>query len=197
MANSSFCETFRFLSKTGFLSHNSASRYARKLIKSSKDADFGLVSKQNLIKKYGSLGWGPGPGKFTKNCKNILSLWRHLQKTQNVKGNINFLTCNLRITESPQGLNCSLAQSAGDLWPSKLFKSCNKMWRTWDWKRHVVLYSCSIAFFKIFAIAQMRKCLITVRRSCWLLLKNFQTLHELSRWRTKQSSLFSKPLQKF
>jgi len=44
---------------------------------------------------------------------------------------------------------------------------------------------------------QMWKCSITVTRSCWLSLKSFQTLHELSRWRTKQASLFSKPLQKF
>ena len=35
MANSTFCETFQFLSKTGFLTHNSASRYARMSIKSS------------------------------------------------------------------------------------------------------------------------------------------------------------------
>ena len=49
----------------------------------------------------------------------------------------------------------------------------------------------------IWLTCQMRKCSVTVTRSCWLLLKSFQTLHELSRWRPKQSSLFSKPLQKF
>jgi len=43
MANYTFCEKFRFLSKTGFLSHISASRYARMSIKGSKDADFGLA----------------------------------------------------------------------------------------------------------------------------------------------------------
>ena len=43
---------------------------------------------------------------------------------------------------------------------------------------------------------QIRKCSITVTRSSWLSLKSFQTLHELSRWRTKQASLFSKPLEK-
>jgi len=69
VANYTFCETFRFLSKTGFLSHNSASRYARKSIKGSKDADFGLVQKKNLSQKYGSLGWRTGPDKFAKNSK--------------------------------------------------------------------------------------------------------------------------------
>jgi len=50
MANYTFCETFQFLSKTGFLSLNSGSRYAKKSIKGSKDADFGLVSKLNQVK---------------------------------------------------------------------------------------------------------------------------------------------------
>jgi len=44
---------------------------------------------------------------------------------------------------------------------------------------------------------QIRKCSIAVTRSCWLSLKSLQTLHGLSRWRAKQTSLFPKPLQKF
>jgi len=43
-----------------FLAHNFGSRYARKTLKGSKDADHSLVSKKNLSQKYGSLGWGPG-----------------------------------------------------------------------------------------------------------------------------------------
>ena len=49
----------------------------------------------------------------------------------------------------------------------------------------------------IWLTCQMQTCSMTVTRSCWLLLKSFQTLHELSRWRTNQASLFSNTLQKF
>ena len=45
----------------------------------------------------------------------------------------------------------------------------------------------------IWLTCQIRKCSITVTRSCWLSLKSFQTLHGLSRWRTKQAILLSKP----
>jgi len=46
-----------------FSPHNFGYRYARKLFKGSKDADFGLVSKKILSQNNGSMGWGPGPGK--------------------------------------------------------------------------------------------------------------------------------------
>jgi len=53
------------------MSHYFGSKYARKPIKGSKDSDHNLVSKKILSQKNGSLGWGPGPGKFgqkTKTC---------------------------------------------------------------------------------------------------------------------------------
>jgi len=50
---------------------------------------------------------------------------------------------------------------------------------------------------EIWLTCQIRKCSITVTRWCWLSLKSFQTLHGLSRWRTKLAILLSKPLQKF
>jgi len=46
-----------------FFIHNFGYRYARKLFKDSKDADFCLVSEKNLSQKNGSMGWGPVPGK--------------------------------------------------------------------------------------------------------------------------------------
>jgi len=49
----------------------------------------------------------------------------------------------------------------------------------------------------IWLTCQIRKCSITVRSSCWSSLNSFQTLHRLSRWRTKQANPFSKPLQNF
>jgi len=48
----------------------------------------------------------------------------------------------------------------------------------------------------IWLTCQIRKCSITVTRSCWLSLKSFQTLHELSCWRTKQASPFSNAFAK-
>jgi len=49
----------------------------------------------------------------------------------------------------------------------------------------------------IWLTCQIRKCSITVTRSCWLSLKSFKSLHGLSRWRTKLAIILSKPLQKF
>jgi len=43
--------------------HNFGYRYARKLFKGSKYAEFGLVSEKILSHNNGSMGWGPGPGK--------------------------------------------------------------------------------------------------------------------------------------
>ena len=52
-----------------FFIHNFDSRYVRKPFKVSKDADFGLVSKQTWAKN-GSMDWRPGPGKGgQKNAK--------------------------------------------------------------------------------------------------------------------------------
>jgi len=46
-----------------FFIHNFGYRYARKSLKGSKDADFCLVSENNLSQKNWSMGWGPGSGK--------------------------------------------------------------------------------------------------------------------------------------
>ena len=51
-----FFETFWYLPKTVFLTHNFGYRYARRSIQGSLDADFGLVYKKTLIQKNGSMG---------------------------------------------------------------------------------------------------------------------------------------------
>jgi len=69
----------------GFLSHNSDSRYARRSIKSSKDADDRLVSTKILSQKW-LIGLAPGRqsnGKVSQRCKNVPSLLRHQQKIPN------------------------------------------------------------------------------------------------------------------
>ena len=61
------------------------------------------------------MGWGPGPAKGGQNFQNMLSLWRHLQKspTENERRFISILT--KRLAESVDSLDSSLAQSPGDL----------------------------------------------------------------------------------
>jgi len=54
-----------------FFRRNFGSRYARKPIKDSKDADYSLVYKQILIQKIGSLGWLPGPGILGQKGENM------------------------------------------------------------------------------------------------------------------------------
>jgi len=111
--------------KTGLFSHNSASRHGRKSDKGSKDADFSLVSKKNLSQNHGSSGWRPVPGKFAKNTKTCphSDVTFRKAKTQNEK---TFLPCGLRLAESVEGLNSSLAQAGGKSWRCKLFKNCKK-----------------------------------------------------------------------
>jgi len=67
--NDTFCATFLFLSKIGFFSHNYVSRYAGKLIKGAKDANFSPVSKK-YEPKDGTLGWRPGPDKVGQKFEN-------------------------------------------------------------------------------------------------------------------------------
>ena len=63
------------------------------------------------------MGWGPGPAKCDQNFQNMLSLWRHLQKTPTENKKFFFSMSTRRLAESVEGLNSSLA--AGDLWPKK------------------------------------------------------------------------------
>jgi len=85
MANFTFCETSWYLSKTGFLSHNSGSRYARMSIKGYKDADFNLVLKKTSARNMAQ--WlGAQAQVNSPKMRNMPWLWRHLQKTQNPNG---------------------------------------------------------------------------------------------------------------
>ena len=49
------------------MSHNFRSRYARKSVKGSIDADFDLVFNKTLSPTNGPLGRRPGPGKVGQN----------------------------------------------------------------------------------------------------------------------------------
>jgi len=65
--------------------HNFGYRYARKSFKGSKDADFGLVSTNNLSQKNGPMGWGPGPAKSGHKKQKHPHLQRSSQRTPNRK----------------------------------------------------------------------------------------------------------------
>jgi len=95
-ANVTFCVTFLFLAKFGFLSHNLGFKYARKPIKGSKDADFSLVSKTNLEPKMGCWIGAQGQAKLAKKSKTP-RFWRHSQRTPNPKLKNNFSTETRRL----------------------------------------------------------------------------------------------------
>jgi len=63
------------------MSHNFRSRYATKSFEGSKDAEFGLVSKQILCQNNGPMGWGPGPGKGGQKKQKHPHLQRSPQRT--------------------------------------------------------------------------------------------------------------------
>ena len=64
------------------------------------------------------MGWGPGPAKGDQNFQNMPWLWHHLQKTP-TENKIFFPMLTIRLAESVEGLNSSLALAAGNLWPKK------------------------------------------------------------------------------
>ena len=82
MADVTFCVTFLFSSKIGFLRHNFGYRYVSKPIKGLKDVDFSLVSKRNLSEKNGLFGWRPGPDKVGPKSKTLSLL---MSPTENPK----------------------------------------------------------------------------------------------------------------
>jgi len=69
-ANHTFCETFFFLLKTGYLSHCCVPRYARKQIKGFKDSDDSLVSK-NLSQKMAHWVGAQDPAILAKKNENM------------------------------------------------------------------------------------------------------------------------------
>ena len=112
-ANYTFCETFLFLSKAGFSSHNFGSRYASKSIKGSQNAHYRLVSKKNWAKKWLIRLAPRARHNWPKTRKHAPSMTTARKpQTQN---EIFFLIWARRRAESAEGLNSSLAQSAGEL----------------------------------------------------------------------------------
>jgi len=72
------------------LIHNFGSRYARKSIKGSKDADHSVVSKKRRAKKW-LIGLAPRDRySWPKGRENIPPLWRHSHRTPNPKRNFFF-----------------------------------------------------------------------------------------------------------
>jgi len=71
-----------------------------------------------LRQKVGPLGRGPGQDKQGLKKLKLPSLWRHQQK--NLKPTKFFLIESTRLATSIEGVNSSLAQSPGELWPAKI-----------------------------------------------------------------------------
>jgi len=79
-----------------FFVHNFGYRYARKPFKAFKDADFGLVSKQNLGQNEGPMGLGPGSGKGGQKKAKTLPLVvvpPEIPKPKNSFFDFNWKTC--------------------------------------------------------------------------------------------------------
>jgi len=79
-----------------------------------------------LSQKYGSLGWRPRPDNIAKNSKTCPHCDVTFRKPK-IEKEKKILTCSLRLAESVEGLNSSLAQSPGDLWLGKLLKIAKKV----------------------------------------------------------------------
>jgi len=92
--------------------HKFGYRYARKSFKGSNDVDLGLVSEKFLGHDNGPMGWGPEPGEGSQKHPH---LWRFPPKTLHQKQKIFFSISIARLAECVEGLNSSLAQSAGEL----------------------------------------------------------------------------------
>jgi len=101
------------LTTSWFLCHNFGSRYVRKPIKGSEDSDDSLVSKKNLSEKIGPLYWRPAPRKQAKKQKKTFVTY--LPENPKPKTKKFFSISTRSLTESVDGLNSFLAQSAGEL----------------------------------------------------------------------------------
>jgi len=97
------------------MSRNFRSRYTRKSIKGSVDADFDLVFNWTLSPKNGPLGRCPGPGKDGQNNPKtpLLATFPPENLKHQTKKFFSILTT--RLAESAESLNSSLAQSPGEL----------------------------------------------------------------------------------
>ena len=103
-----------------FFVHNFGYKYARKPFKGSKDAEFGLVSKKTWAKIMGQWVGVQGKVKAAKKKQKHPHLWRSPKRTPNRKRKtFLFSISSRRLAESVDGLDSSLAQSAGELWSSK------------------------------------------------------------------------------
>ena len=81
VTNVTVFENFKFLPKTGFLSHNFVSRCASKSIKGSKTR-FRVTNPKNLWAKKVRIGLAPRARQRCQKCTDSLSLWRNTQKNK-------------------------------------------------------------------------------------------------------------------
>ena len=112
---SAFVEV-EFLPHFWFLSHHFGSRYARKPIKGFKDLDDSLDSKKNWSQKMVRYVAAQVQVKLAKKCKPPPLMTSPKENTKS-KSNRFFSIKTRRLPESVEGLNNSVAQSAGELWP--------------------------------------------------------------------------------
>jgi len=101
-----------------FLSHNSGSRYARRSIKGSEDADDGLVSTTILNQKIFHWLGAQGQAKFVKIQKHALFVTSPRENPKH-KSNYFFSKQTRRLSECSDGLNNSQAIAAADIWPKR------------------------------------------------------------------------------
>jgi len=102
------------LTNLWFMGHNFGSTYARKLITSSKDSDDNLASKKCWAKKLAHRIGVQGQVKLAIKPKNTLLVTSPQEHPK--PQNENFLVETRSLAESVDGLNTSLALSAGELW---------------------------------------------------------------------------------
>ena len=129
-----------------FFSHNFGSKYARKPIKGSKDAECSLVPKR-YGPKNGPLGLRPGLGKIVHKCETWPTCGRYPQRTSNFKLNSVLSIEIARFPESVESSKNSLA--AGELLP-KMYRPSQSSTR--------VLKGVSYSLYVFFTVCNLRDC---------------------------------------
>jgi len=85
----------------------------------SKDSDCSLVSSKNFSEILPPNSWRPGPGKVGQGGVKVLHLWRHSQKTCNLKQKIFFRVQTRRLAASFETITGSAEHSELEKFPRK------------------------------------------------------------------------------
>jgi len=118
-----------------FLAHDFGSRYARKPLKGSNDADHNLFSKQNLIQNIFHWVGAQGQVKLAPKSQKHTLIVTSSPENPKPKTKPFFSFSTARLAEYVDALYSPLAQSAGVLWSCKNLKSriekvARAQWRT-------------------------------------------------------------------